>query len=68
MCLKNSKPRPLPNDAPSIIPGISTIVMLLLSSILTSPITGVKVVNGYGSILGLALLILVRIVDLPAFG
>ncbi len=45
MCLKNSSPNPLPELAPSIIPGISAIT-ICLSCNETTPKLGSKVVKG----------------------
>ena len=46
MCLRNLKPKPLPSDAPSIIPGISAIINDLSSLKGTTPKFGLMVVNG----------------------
>ena len=45
MCLKNSRPRPTPSLAPSIIPGISAITNGSIPSVATTPKFGFKVVK-----------------------
>ena len=45
MCLKKSRPKPLPALAPSISPGTSATVKVT-SPALTTPKFGTKVVNG----------------------
>ena len=49
MCFKKVSPSPRPSLAPSIIPGISAIIISLSSSILKTPRFGIIVVNGYGA-------------------
>ena len=46
ICFKKVSPRPRPSEAPSIIPGISAIIMSLSSSIRKTPRFGIIVVKG----------------------
>ncbi|EDZ71644.1 hypothetical protein AWRI1631_82190 [Saccharomyces cerevisiae AWRI1631] len=69
ICLRNSRPIPLSNDAPCIIPGISATVKTSCPKPKeTVPIVGLSVVNCQCPIFGFAFEILFSIVDFPALG
>ena len=61
-------PRPSPSEAPSIIPGISAIIISDSSSTRSTPRFGMIVVKGYGAILGRAFVKKVNSEDFPALG
>src|SRR5699024_615931 len=52
-CRRKSRPSPLPSLAPGINPGTSATVNTM-SSAVTTPRFGARVVNGYSAILGRA--------------
>mmetsp|Transcript_27087 Transcript_27087/g.45991 ORF Transcript_27087/g.45991 Transcript_27087/m.45991 type:complete len:264 (+) Transcript_27087:653-1444(+) len=68
ICFRNCVPRPLPQEAPSMMPGMSATVNDWSFLYGTTPRLGLSVVKGYAAILGLAAEMLERSVDLPALG